>query len=296
MSRIIFPLRTSVELFRDPMSVITPTRAKEAAILYDELVFEAGLYEIGITEQGSFANWRSPGGLTSEDLASSRRLPESGSGMEISFGLQPGPGEPAPPEAMRAFFGGPLTASYVAEWHSGVIDELRKISPPWAGITVWGESDPKLDPLRASIRDAQAALEQTHPLDQAQSPMLRDFTIKTLARDAVVASSMQAAMSVTSLFTPLIDSLGADPDPSGRTALSILAPNVGSLSWESIAEFREHGGAMEARGKLREFEERALAAEPDDPLECQRETFRAVSEALMSVIRDLSPKLGLELG
>jgi hypothetical protein len=58
MSRIsiIFPLRTSVELFRDPMSVIAPTRAKEAAILYDELVFEAGLYEIGITEQGSFAN------------------------------------------------------------------------------------------------------------------------------------------------------------------------------------------------------------------------------------------------
>jgi hypothetical protein len=80
--------------------------------------------------------------------------------MEISFGLQPRPGEPAPPEAMRAFFGGPLTASYVAEWHSGVIDELRKINPPWAGITVWGESDPKLDPLRAAIRDAQALITQ----------------------------------------------------------------------------------------------------------------------------------------
>src|SRR6266576_944105 len=98
MSRIFFPLRTSVEFFVDPASVAATTRAKEAAILYDELVSEDGLYAIGITEQGSFANWRGPGSCPSEELARSRELPEPGSGMEIRIGIHTGFGTRAAPE------------------------------------------------------------------------------------------------------------------------------------------------------------------------------------------------------
>ncbi len=76
MARTFFPLRTSVEFFRDPTSVAAVARAKAAAILYDELVFEAGLYDIGITAQGSFANWRPPGKVTPDEIARSRTLPE----------------------------------------------------------------------------------------------------------------------------------------------------------------------------------------------------------------------------
>lgn len=143
MTRIFFPLRTSVEFFPDPMSVEASARAKEASILYDEVVFEAALYDIGITEVGSFANGREPGGLTPQELARSRQLPEPGSGMRISFGLQPGPDEPAPPEAMHMAFEGPLVASYVSEWHTGVIDELKQLRPNWAFWTIWEEADPE---------------------------------------------------------------------------------------------------------------------------------------------------------
>ena len=39
-------MRLSVEFFRDPESPETVTRAKKAAVLYDIVIIEAGLYEL----------------------------------------------------------------------------------------------------------------------------------------------------------------------------------------------------------------------------------------------------------
>ena len=51
MSRAYFPLRSSVELFTDPTSPEPVVQAKHAAILYDEIAFEIGMFEASITEQ-----------------------------------------------------------------------------------------------------------------------------------------------------------------------------------------------------------------------------------------------------
>ncbi len=51
-SRMLFPLRTGVELFSDPAMSAAVARAKQAAILYDEVVFETELYEVSIAEIG----------------------------------------------------------------------------------------------------------------------------------------------------------------------------------------------------------------------------------------------------
>jgi hypothetical protein len=126
--------------------------------------------------------------------------------------------------------------------------------------------------------------------------MIRDYLIKTLAHDAVIASSMGAAMNVTSLFAPLIESLGGQRDPSGEIALAVLVPSVANLSWENIAEFREHAGAVEARGKLREFETRVLASEPDDPLAFQEALFTEISNDFFAVIGEMAPKFGRDIG
>ena len=48
-----FPLRSSVELFRDPASPQPVSRAKHAAILYDLVVFEQGLFEQTIGQRGA---------------------------------------------------------------------------------------------------------------------------------------------------------------------------------------------------------------------------------------------------
>ncbi len=125
-----------------------------------------------------------------------------------------------------------------------------------------------------------------------ETPTLRSFLIDMLARDSAAAASMEAAMTVTRLFAPLVESLGAHPDPSGKSALSILVPDVATLTWEQITEFRDHAGAVEARGKLREFEERARASEPDDPLAFRDQLFQEITTAFFAVVEELSPKFG----
>jgi hypothetical protein len=106
---------------------------------------------------------------------------------------------------------------------------------------------------------------------------------------------MGAAFSVTSLFEPLLAGTGAEPTPTGRIALDILVPDVGNLPWQAVAEYREHPGSEDARGKLHDFEQRAMAAEPDDPLVFQREVFREISRDLFAVIADLEGSLTKDL-
>jgi hypothetical protein len=297
VTKIFFPLRTSVEFFSDPTSVEAAARAKEASILYDEVIFEVGLYDIKITNHGSFNNWRDPRRLTPEDLARSRQLPEPGSGMRIAMGMQPSFNVPAPAEAMRVVLQGEIVVSYAAEWHTGVIEELVAIGDPsWAGYLATGsDSDASLEPLKEARREAERALELAYPQTAKESAWARNFMIKALARDAVVAANLDAAMNVTGLFAPLIESLGAQRDPSGQVALGILVPNVAQLSWEQIAKFRQHAGAVDARGKLREFEDRALASDPDDPMGFRVKLFQEISTAFFAAIHDLAPKFGQDM-
>jgi hypothetical protein len=291
---LFFPLRTSVELFSDPESVDAIARAKEAVVLYDRVVFEAGLFEIGITEQGSFANWRGPTALTKDELARSRRLPEPGTNFEISIGKQPAKGIPAPQQAMHRFLSGSLSRSYVAEWHTGVMHELAKLRPDWAVQLVLSDQGQTMIGFRPTIGETRRAIENA-TRDVQMDPVVKGFAQSSLARDAVVAADMGAAFSVTSLFEPLLAGTGAVPEPTGRIALDILVPDVGKLPWEAVAEYREHPGSEDARGKLHEFEQRALAADPDDPLTFQREVFREISRDLFAVIKDLEGSLTKDL-
>ena len=298
MTKILFPLRTSVEFFRNPTSVEAVARAKEASILYDEVVFEVGLYRINIADHGSSNHWRDPRGLTPEDLAQSRQLAPPGSAMQLAMGLQPGPNEPAPPEAMHVVLQGTIAASYAAEWHTGVVDELREIDREgWSGwVMTGGDNDALIEHLKQPRKEAEKALELAFPQTGDENPWLRSFLIKALARDAALAAELGAAMNVTELFAPLIRSLGAQPDPSGQAALGLLAPNVEGLTWEQIVEFRGHAGSADARGKLREFEERARESEPDDPMQFREKLFQQISTDLFAVIEDLGPKLGPTVG
>jgi len=189
-------------------------------VLYDRVIFEAGLFEIGITEQGSFANWRDPGAISGEELTSSRQLPEPGTGFSISLAKQPAKGVPAPPEAMRTLFGGPLVQSYVAEWHSGVIDELRQLKPDWARYPVLSDQTETMTALLPAINDTRRAIAAA-TREIAMEPTVKGFAEGALARDAVVSANIGAAFSVTSLFEPLLAGTNAQPELTGRTALDI---------------------------------------------------------------------------
>lgn len=123
-SRIFFPLRTSVELFEDPNSPEAVTRAKQAAVLYDELVFETGLYEVSVTSEGYLDQTTTPESLTPELLENSRRVKEPGTHFGVAVGAK-GDNE------MLPVFDAPLSVSYAAEFHTGILQDIEEFKPEW---------------------------------------------------------------------------------------------------------------------------------------------------------------------
>ena len=255
-------------------------------MLYDELVFEDGLYRVEIAEDGGWAESRELGGLAGKDL-----------GREIKIGEHPQLQVRAACNAMDPSVKGRVAATYVAEWRSDVIDDLASLGRAWATTIALPDPNPNLGRPKSFIDGAEveAALERAALSAEAQNPVVLDWLIPALVHDAAVAASMSAALDITGLFAPLLTGSQAKQDPSGNTALGILIPNVGMLPWEKIAEFREHPGAEDARGKLRAFEQQALSADPADPLTCHTEVFRAISGALIAAIKDLEGSLPADL-
>ncbi len=294
MTRAYFPLRSSVELFRDPESPEPVTRAKQAAVLYDEVVFEVGLFDASFTAEGSFVNYVPRENVTTDRVDRARRVLEPGSGMRVSIAIEGMEGVSGAEEALNPFFEGELTASYTAEWHSGVLDELAKLRPDWAhplaiGNEVLAES--RLKPTMDAVKEALETIELPDT-DAVRGSFLQD----AFSRDAVVAAALQASVHVTSLFEPLIlgaGSLKYRPEHVGASALGIVVPNVEELTWEAIAEFREHPGSREARERLREIEERALSEEPGDAIEFQERVGQRVTDDLFAVIDELRGKLSV---
>jgi hypothetical protein len=85
---IFFPLRTSVELFEDPKSPAAVVRAKEAAILYDRLIFETGVLDVSVGTGGLLPWWFPPAALTPERRANARRVIPLGEEFSMAIGEQ----------------------------------------------------------------------------------------------------------------------------------------------------------------------------------------------------------------
>ncbi|MDQ3658206.1 MAG: hypothetical protein M3338_00835 [Actinomycetota bacterium] len=79
-----------------------------------------------------------------------------------------------------------------------------------------------------------------------------------------------------------------------------MVPDVGSLPWEAVVEFREHGGSSEARAMLREFEEKAALEEPEDAAtflkSIAQDTTHAMFSAFEAQRRSLPEQLAEEAG
>jgi hypothetical protein len=141
---------------------------------------------------------------------------------------------------MISFIRGQYTAKYTAEWRTGVIDALKEFRPSWAAMLEM--PDERLSEVGLGQVVAQLAQELEADAVAASDPIQRSFIVQSFSRDVAVAASMDATLQVTAMFEPLLaaeaKSLSVAADPSGRTALGIVVPNVASLPWEAIVEFR----------------------------------------------------------
>lgn len=173
-SRIFFPLRTSVELFKDPDSPEAITRAKQAAVLYDEIIFESGLYDVSITPKGS-TGWTTPSEqLTPELLRGSRRISEPGS--RVTFSIRP-----EGSDTMMPVFDAPLSATYSAEFHTGIIDDLKEFKPDWVKVI---ELPDKLPVSQSSGK----AVQNPNRHDQFDKELMVELREKTFSSASTFSS------------------------------------------------------------------------------------------------------------
>lgn len=296
MRRIFFPLKTGVELFEDRASPEAVTRAKEAAVLYDEVIFEDGLYDATITPDGSTNFWVPPSQMSPELLRDTRRPVRVGSPMTLAVGAESEPGKPA--ERMAVVFQGEVSARYVSEFYSGIIQDLAKFEPPWARKVVIGGSET----AAALGAEAHETIRQLNFSDLGDKDLLpetesflRSFIYQSFNRDCVLAAALGASFSVTPLFAPMVTRRGIQADLAGSEALSIVVPNLASVPWEAVIEYRDHPGSEDARGRLREFERLAQEEEPEDAYEFLRKVSQQVSRAYRGGVEDLAPSLPEDL-
>ena len=292
---VFFGLRTAVELFRDPSSAHAVTRAKEAALLYDRVIFEVGMLDVTVGEGGGSSIWIPPSKITDERRALARIPTEEGAPFSVSFGKQEAFGVPARAEDMVPMVATTVTHAYVAEFHTGILDETEPLELDWIEVAETPVSFPAESEIGKQIKRADLHDWTDRQLLPDHHHFERDLIYKSFNRDAAVAGAIGATMTVSPLFEPMIRQRGMTFDRPGDKALSILIPNVGSLSWEAIAEFREHPGCVEAREMLRLFELKAAELEPEGDTVDLQILASEVADAYAGALEDSRTRLGAEL-
>ena len=296
-STIFFPLRTSVELFEDRHSPAAVVRAKEAAVLYDLIVCETGLLDVTVSTGGGTQFWYPPEWLTDEVRARARQVHRLGGPVRVLFGKEATPGVQA--EQMNLMLEGSLNVQYVAEFHTGILDELLPLKPEWLFIADGGENPGIGDPVGSRIDQLNFRDKSDRTLMTDADRWVRDYVVKSFNRDATIAAVEGAAFSITSLFEPMVRRAEIVADFPGANQLAIAVPYVGELPWEVIMEFRDHEGSREARMLMREFDQRAAEMEPREAYEygagVTPNIMRALAEAMDDQRRGLPEELAKEM-
>jgi hypothetical protein len=99
MSKLYFPLQSSVEFFHDPLGVDAATRAKEGAVLYEQIIFEDGLLMATVGDDINFAFRRPRRELSAEDLLDPRAPGRPGEQVILAIGdsrCRPSSSRPSP--------------------------------------------------------------------------------------------------------------------------------------------------------------------------------------------------------
>jgi hypothetical protein len=225
------------------------------------------------------------------------------------------------------YYEGEVAFRCVCEYHSGIMDELARLGVDWArAVTVTQSAAEKPDITDEPIAMLPATASSTG-VEQSKPYVVLRFTLDEAKRlgdllnagahdlatdpgpsDAVDEPLHRALAEGLAEAISIADLLGAVPIMSsayeqvarersvpigmpGAESLGFVIPNLSSLPWEAIAQFRAHEGSVEARARLREFEASAAAREPQGSVALVRATGKAVSDGLLSVVNDLSPSL-----
>jgi hypothetical protein len=285
-----FPLRSNIAYFETTGPILgIEARIKQMAMLSDELLFEPGVLDVTISDEGSWDMHSPVGQLSEEDIRERRRVVTAGEPVGFFIGPESVPGRPAPPEAMHQIIGGKLARSFVAEYHllaqeSGLEDQ------PWVHFGV-----PKPE-LEVVAKEVTRELERKAFFEKRQMPTLSgnswldDYLRKGLNIDIGRGAALEMPVMLDQLHAPILQwraehaETEQRPEPvPGAEALHLWAPNFTELEWKDIIKLHDHDAIGELRQKLVEAESTVAGlAEPERQLALKDIGYQASLDALRS--------------
>jgi hypothetical protein len=245
-SRCFFPLRTSVELFDDATSPRIESRIKQAAVLYDELLFERGMYEATATTDHLIEHVHAPENVTDQQIARANRRDPHVHALRTVIEIDH-------PDIPPLVSEGRITGQYAAEFEFSLISRLTDFNDGW--VTLLDIADLKRDAFLAE------SPRQLRPRsDNADDHRLEAFALNAFQRDQAAATFLGADFNISPLFAPAAGHL---THTATENTLTYLCPYVGQCPWEQIAEFRAHDAAQHARQLLWDWHKRAEQHGPE---------------------------------
>lgn len=286
---IFFPLRTNVEYFALPEGYLSlEARLKQACLLYDEVVVEAGMYMALIGPERNIDFWVPPHQLT-ENMLRDRWEPTGG-----EFVLVIGGHEMVSPAERR----------FKSEFHS-ILRTLPVEEPSWMSVSSFSLTSEAED---LSRRLAESILEGAESAMPDGSAFLKLKVTRNLTRDLVLSSAMGTAVSMDPLHSPVVrkvaPTLGGAPPGKGFVTLNVMVPNFANLPWEAVLEERDQPSVAAFREKVSAIEELARqgltegATEEDIRRETNQLLIQELAEELQSrytTPRDVAEEVAVDM-
>jgi hypothetical protein len=244
-------------------------RAKVLALLFDELILEAGSLEITLGEQGGLEG---PSSNTTWTSGPERACRAAAGDLEI--------------HAADGRLKGRIPLAPARYWRATFAPLLRDVGRGYPWISTGA--------LTLTTEGEHIASDQLRiALGAGTGLSVRDSVLYTsTARDLVGSSGLGAVVSMDRFHQAYVQALvdaGAAAQVTGPAALWIACPKVGSLSWEDIDIARKHRGMNELRSVLAELETTAL-----DSARTGAQLDRAITAGLLDRVIQASHAAGLK--
>jgi hypothetical protein len=146
VSRALFSLGTGLEIAVGQRNLRAVERAKQASVLFDEIIVESGLQIVEVAADGRPLIRKVPKALISPDLLLNTRTVEEGTtsglgirrvGEDVEIYL----GTNLPRVADCRYREWPVAYRYVSEYHSGLLDDLARAGADWVRVVTISQGE-----------------------------------------------------------------------------------------------------------------------------------------------------------
>lgn len=259
-------------------------RLAHAALLYDDVIVDAGIWE-GRSGPSGTVEFRLPPG-TFEGRAAFQTTSDRSraDGATFHFAVKPsGSDGPAHPLVRSK-----TTISWKATFDPLVLEVPRAYKWLHVGVFDLYPEDKRVVKKMAS-QDASDGVLDTYLPDEFS----RKLVIGSANFALVLASRMDAAASFDSIHSQALAARLARGQATrvlGSGALAIAFPTAGQLRWQDIDELRRHRGMKNLRARLRDIESEALVL-ASSGRSFEKSVHDAYRYALEADIASLQPSL-----